>query len=168
MASNESKEVMQEAIKTQQAPETENKVLTMSASTIIKGLIELGSLQIEDFDLNMKITEAAGKLGVVEKAYLKTASVLIQKHIETNEKGVPLTQGEGAYRSYVYKSISDKETYLKEMGILNNTPVNSIEVGIIKMSQLQKLKGLTAYTMMKLGVLVHNDLKEQKKDQGKK
>lgn len=142
-------------------PVQESSVLTMNVPTMVKGLIELGSLQIEDFNLNMTITETVAKLKPVEAAYLKSAGVLIKKHIETNEKGVPLTEGEGPFRSYVYKSVQDKETHLAEMSKLNETPVKTVEVGIIKASQLKDLKGLTAFTMMKLGVLVQNDLKKK-------
>lgn len=150
--------------------EVGDKVLTMNVTTMIKGLIELGSLPIQDFELNMKIAETVRILGIAEKSYIKSASALMKTHIQTNEKGVALTEGEGPYKSYVYKSTKDKETYLEEMRKLNETVVSSVSPGIIKMSQLKvlneslKAQGskvfVTAYTMMKLGVLIENDLKK--------
>ena len=133
----------------------ENAILTMNVPTMIKGLTELGSFDIEDFDLNVAISEAASKLNPIERAYMKSASALIKKHVEVSEKGVPKTEGEGPYMSYVYKSVQDKETYLAEMQKLNNTEVK-INTNI-KRSQLRGVKGLKALTMMKLGVLIEND-----------
>ena len=144
----ESKNVMPES-------PSDNAILNMNVPTIIKGLTELGSFDIENFDLNVVISEAVAKLSPIERAYLKSASALVKKHIETNEKGVPLTQGEGPYMSYVYKSVPDKETYLAEMEKLNNTEVK-LDLKI-KRSQLRDIKGLRALTMMKLGVLIEND-----------
>lgn len=150
--------------------EVGDKVLTMNVTTMIKGLIELGSLPIQDFELNMKIAETVRILGIAEKSYIKSASALVKTHIQTNEKGVALTEGEGPYKSYVYKSLKDKEKYLEEMRKLNETVVSSVSPGIIKMSQLKALNEslkaqgskvfVTAYIMMKLGVLIENDLKK--------
>ena len=131
-------------------------VLTMNVPAIIKGLTELGSLSIEDFTLNLGISEAVAKLNPVEKAYMKSAQALMRSHIEVDEKGIPKTEGEGPYKTYVYKSVSDKQTYLDEMEKLNNTEVK-LDLKI-KATQLKSIKGLTALTMMKLGALIENDL----------
>jgi hypothetical protein len=139
-------------------PEAESLrgILTMNVPTMIKGLAELGSLDITDFSLNLAISQVVAKLTPIERAYLKTAQGFVKAHIEVDERGIPKTQGEGPYKSYVYKSAKDKETYLSEMEKLNNTEVK-IDLKI-KTSQLKDVKGLKAITLMKLGVLIENDL----------
>lgn len=137
-----------------------NAVLAMNVPTILKGLTEVGSLEIPDFSLNLKISELAQKLSIAEKTYLKSVGSLVKKHIETNERGIPMVVGDGPYRSYVYKSAEDKENYLAEMDKLNNTIVDGMEnyIGFLKTSVLKDVKGLRAFTMIKLGVLVKNDI----------
>jgi len=130
-------------------------ILTMNVPTMIKGLTELGSLDITDFSLNLAISQVVAKLTPVERAYLKSAQGLIKKHIEADERGIPKTQGEGPYMSYVYKSAKDKEDYLDEMAKLNNAEIK-IDLKI-KTSQLKDVKGLKALTLMKLGDLIQDD-----------
>jgi len=135
---------------------TEAKLLTMNVPTMIKGLTELGSLEIVDFSLNLVISRLVTKLTPVERAYLKSASVLVKKHIEVDERGIPKTQGEGPYMSYLYKTEKDKEAYLSEMEKLNNTEVTEA-LDKIKVTKLKDVKGLKALTMMKLGALIEDD-----------
>jgi hypothetical protein len=131
-------------------------VLTMNVTGIIKGLAELGSLAIEDFNLNLAISQTVSKLSPVEKAFIKSAQALMKNHIEVSESGVPITEGEGTFRAYVYKSVKDKEDYLSKMDELNNKEVK-VELKL-KTSQLKDVKGLRAITMMKLGALIEDDL----------
>jgi hypothetical protein len=135
---------------------TEAKLLTMNVPTMIKGLTELGSLEIVDFSLNLVISRLVTKLTPVERAYLKSAGVLVKKHIEVDERGIPKTQGEGPYMSYLYKTEKDKEVYLSEMEKLNNTEVTEA-LDKIKVTKLKDVKGLKALTMMKLGALIEDD-----------
>ena len=139
-------------------PEAESLrgILTMNVPTMIKGLTELGSLDITDFSLNLAISQVVAKLSPIERAYLKTAQGFMKAHIEVDERGIPKTQGEGPYMSYVYKSAKDKEDYLAEMAKLNNAEIK-IDLRI-KTSKLKDLKGLKAITLMKLGVLIEDDL----------
>jgi len=139
-------------------PEAESLrgILTMNVPTMIKGLAELGSLDITDFSLNLAISQVVAKLSPIERAYLKTAQGFMKAHIEVDERGIPKTQGEGPYMSYVYKSAKDKEDYLAEMAKLNNAEIK-IDLRI-KTSKLKDLKGLKAITLMKLGVLIEDDL----------
>lgn len=130
-------------------------VLTMNVTGTIKGLAELGSLAIEDFNLNLAISQTVSKLSPIEKAFIKSAQAHMKNHIKVSENGVPITEGEGTFRSYVYKSVKDKEDYLSKMDVLNNTEVK-VELKL-KASQLKDIKGLTALTMMKLGALIEDD-----------
>jgi hypothetical protein len=135
----------------------DGKLLTKNVSTMIKGLIEIGSCDIDDFDLNLTLAEIVKELSRVESAYMKSAKSIVKKYVKINENGVPVTEGEGAFRSYVYNTVEDEKKYIDEMEKLNETEITTIK-SRIKATQLKNIKGVKSISIMKIGNLMENDV----------
>jgi len=132
---------------------TQNKILNINISRTILGLTEIGNLEIEDFKMNYNITRSITNLSVAEKAYNKTMSTLMKKHIQKDEKGnLVILNG-----FYVFISEKDKEDYQKNIDVLNET-ITEAKVWTLKTSELQKIKGVKGTTMAKFNELIIDDI----------
>ena len=133
----------------------ETVVLNIDISRVIFGLNELGSLDISNFELNMGITETVAELSKMEKAYGKTLSSLMKKHIDIDDKG---NFKYDDAKIYIFKTPEDKKVYSDEYAKLNDYE-NRID-WCIKSSQLKDIVGLKASTMTKFHEFIVNDLKK--------
>jgi len=134
---------------------TDVVITNVKVSRILKGLNELSKLDINNFDINYGITKLTKKLMPIEIAYNKTRKALMDENIPVDEK-------DGTYKvdgnkMYVYKSIENRDKYFKEINELNEKIVEGITFRI-KASELKKIKGIKAETMIAINELIIDDL----------
>ena len=118
-------------------------------SRIILGLMEIGSLEIEDLQTNISISKNIANLSIVEKAYGKSLDVIKNKYVKKDEVGA-FMQENGIY---LFSSIEDKEAYASAITKLNESVVTE-ELFSIKISPLQTIKGIKAIMFAKCDELM--------------
>lgn len=132
----------------------EIKITNVMVSRILKGLGELSKLNINNFDINYGITKLAKELLEVEVAYNLTKKALMDEHIPIDERGTYMIDGNNLY---VYKSIENRNKYYQQIMELNNSVICITKFGI-KASELKKINGLKADTMISINELIEDDL----------
>lgn len=133
----------------------ETKITNVMVSRILKGLGELSKLNINNFEINYGITKLAKNLLDIEIAYNLTKKSLMDEHIPIDEKrGTYLIDGNNLY---IYKSAENRDKYYEQIMELNETLVHITNFSI-KASELKKISGLKAETMISINEIIEDDL----------
>jgi hypothetical protein len=138
------------------------QIRNVNVARIMKGLGEMGALEIEDFNFKYNITKSMVNLSVVEQLYIKYVTDLNKKYVKVDENNNLMSDERG---NLIFKSGEDKKNYSDAFAKLNETVVD-VKVWTMKASDLEKIKGLRAVTMSKFHELIIDDIEpvpEEKK-----
>lgn len=143
------------------------EIKNANLNRLIRGLDQIGQLEITDFHLNLAIGRNITKLTSLWKSYTKSLSALVNKYVLMDEKGNPviinrsvqldkegkpvLSDGE-----YDYNNAEDKKTYIKKKTELDEM-INEVKLFELKTSALADVKGLTGVILFMLNELIVDD-----------
>lgn len=130
------------------------KLTNLDAIRLLEGMTGLGNLAIEDFKTNYSITRNIDKLSSVVKAYYKSINASAGKYAIKDDSGNH-TSPNGQYQ---FKNEVDKNRFLKQKMEIDETEVQ-LDLFPIKVSELQKIKGLKAIQMAMCTELIEEDVK---------
>ena len=105
---------------------------------LINGLVEIGKIDIDEFDLVLTIQQNIVNLDVISRSCAKTKVALAKKYIQRDKNGNFAIDSIIA-KNVIYKfsSAENRNTYDSEIEKLESTPVNA-KLFPIKTSRLQK------------------------------
>ena len=128
------------------------EIKNVNLNRLIKGLEQIGQLEITDFQLNYYISRNMDKLSSLWKSYTKSLSALINQHVKMSEEGTPVINGE----DYSFKSKKDRELYIDKKTKLDEF-VTEVKIFYLKTSALEGIKGLNGVMLFLLGELIVDD-----------
>lgn len=143
------------------------EIQNINLNLLIKGLEQIGQLEITDFHLNWNIGRNLAKFLSLWKSYSKSLNALINKHVKMDEKGSPIIINKDVQLDkagkvflsggeYDYKTLEDKKSYLKSKVELDEIE-NDVKIFKLKTSALENLKGLNGVMLYLLGDLIEDD-----------
>lgn len=128
-------------------------IKNINLNRLIGGLEQVGQLDSVDFKFNYAVGRNIEKMATLGKSYSKSLSALVNKHVQMDDKGSPVTIG----NEYDFKTKKDRETYIKSKTDLDEIE-NEVDLWLLKTSDLEKIKGLKAVTLFMLGDIIVDDL----------
>lgn len=132
---------------------SEPKFTTASAHRIFTGLKQLSVCEIEDFNVNLKITKNIQLLEPIATTYDKAIHALRKKHLVKDDKGNFSIQK----NQYVFKSIINQADWEKEIEKLNNELVD-VTLYKFKASLIKDATGVKAMHLNNCREIIEMDV----------
>lgn len=121
-------------------------------NSIVLGLNEIGSLDIEDFPTNLAISTNISRLKDAQKAYGKSTQALAKKYVTKLPNGnLSITDN-----FYDFDTPELKQTYLDELDKLNEASIEA-RVFTLKTSKLKEIEGLKGKSMAMCFAVIEDD-----------
>ena len=140
------------------------QIKNINLSRLISGLEQIGQLDITDYKLNYAIGKNLGKVMPMLKSYNKSLVALVNKHVEMDDKGKPITIG----NEYDYKTKRDRDAFIKTKTDTDEIE-NEVDLWKFKTSILKDIKGVNGVMNFQLGDIIDDDaniLGEPEKSEG--
>lgn len=110
------------------------QVKNINLNRLIGGLEQIGQLDITDIKLNYAIGKNLNKLTIPRNSYNKSLGALVNKHVQMDDKGTPVTIG----NEYDFKTKKDRDAYIKSKTEIDEGETE-VDLWKLKTSVLEKV-----------------------------